>query len=243
MAQNSGTAGPSAASHLACERLGWNAPDPAAGEPNLWRDDVGTGHLRTVVRRLVDTLLYVHAVDPATALRVTFHTTEPLLEAGLIHPDQPDRQGRSFTLPTRQPILIPPGTAELRLCAPARLSETALLTLDRGERAQISARLAGRPLIPPIELTADDTAELVASGSASDVVIVRPGSARRIDAATGQVRWNSDFGARGSTNRAETAEQRVRESGLASSPIQGFPASLALRATGRRPDLSYPTKP
>ena len=71
---------PSLDTRIAMADLGWHLPDTEAGEPNFWRDDIGPGHLRSVVRRAIDTLLRVHGVEPTAAIRISFHTTEMYYE-------------------------------------------------------------------------------------------------------------------------------------------------------------------
>ncbi len=101
----------------------------------------------------------------------------------------------AFTVPTQQPVALREGEYRVRLSstAPGVLSETYLMTVERGVKQQFDVRLDARGFPEPVEVKQDERNALLEIDKRTDVIVLGEKSIRRVKAATREVVWQKSL--------------------------------------------------
>ena len=148
-------------------------------------------------------------------------TRDPLLQAEILPLSgmQPIRP--AFSLPTRQPVAVPPGSYRVRLSSPGTLSETHRLELKPSQQAEFEVSLQNRALLPPFNVDGAKV-ELVSLDGPADFVVLQGWDLRRIDAARGNTVWQANLNPYELTNVFRKESDRIRLGhGIRSVPAPG----------------------
>ncbi len=166
----------------------------------LWKRRRGLG--LTLGSMLVTLLLVLAAVQglryyqESKLGRIVLTTdSSTALVAEVLAGDREELVLPAFTVPTQQPVSLPAGEYRVRLSStePTVLSETYLLTVERGPEQRFDIRLDDRRLGAPIELAEQERHNLLTLEGRTDVIITAAKSIRRVEAATGKVIWQTSL--------------------------------------------------
>jgi outer membrane protein assembly factor BamB len=144
---------------------------------------VGAGDRRTVELKLVG--------------RLSVGSNGPPLTGEVLDP-KGERIVPAFTLPTPDPVALPPGEHTLRLTGPGLWTETYGLTLNRGDRQRHTLTLSDRTFGPPVRVRNQvgahesvGAAWVLPGANGPDLLTLGDDGLRRTRWATGRQLWST----------------------------------------------------
>jgi hypothetical protein len=121
---------------------------------------------------------------------VRLRTGEPGLTAEIRDAETGDVVQPEFSLPTRQPLTMPPGAYHVEVVADGRPTESYRLDVARGQATDHLIRPDDRRPFEPFAIGPGDLAETIGLGDGGeDVIHAQNGLIRRIDGFSGRTVW------------------------------------------------------